>query len=105
MLEILLFLFVGVGITNIVVNASILDYPRDFVIKHSPFFGKLLSCMLCTGFWVGIILWIFNPSSFSDFGMLASLSAGASISLSSSFYDIITDYLLFSDEVVDEAQD
>jgi hypothetical protein len=105
MLEFLLFLFVGVGITNIVVNASILDYPRDFIIERSSFFGKLVTCMLCSGFWVGMILWIFNPYIFLTYGILAPISAGATISLSSSFYDIITDYLLFSDEVVDETKD
>jgi hypothetical protein len=105
MIEFFMFLFAGIGITNIVVNASLLDFPRDFIIEHSSFFGKLVTCMLCTGFWVGILLWVFAPATFGMFGILAPLCAGATISLFSSFYDIVTDYLLFSDEVVDETQD
>lgn len=105
MIEFLMFLFAGIGITNIVVNASILDSPRDFIISHSLLFGKLVTCMLCTGFWVGILLWMFAPATFGMFGILAPICAGAMISLFSSLYDIVTDYLLFSDEVVDETQD
>lgn len=103
MLELLLFLFSGVGITNIIVNASILDYPRDFIIKHSLFFGKLVSCMLCTGFWVGLILSLFSSNIFGIFGIIAPICAGGTISLFSVIYDIITDYFLFTEEGVDEA--
>lgn len=104
MFEFLLFLLTGIGITNIVVNASILDFPRDFVIARSTFFGNLITCMLCSGFWVGIFLWLFMPGLFSGFGIIAPIASGAVISLASSFYDIVTDYLLFSDEDVDETQ-
>ena len=105
MLDFILFLFVGVGITNIVVNASILDYPRDIVISKSPLLEKLLTCMLCTGFWIGLCLWTIHPAIFAVYGKIAPLCAGAVISLASSFYDILTDYLLFSDEVIDEIKD
>lgn len=100
-----MFLLAGVGITNIVVNASILEPLRDFIISKSTFFGKLISCMLCTGFWVGIFLWIFGPSLFSGFFIIAPICAGATISVASSFYDILTDYLLFADEDFDETED
>lgn len=54
----LLFLLAGIGITNIIVNATILDNPRNFVIKNSRILGKLITCMMCTGFWVGFFLGI-----------------------------------------------
>ena len=105
MLNFILFLLIGVGITNIVVNASILEPFRDFITKKSTLFGKLISCMLCTGFWVGILLWLVDPKIFESFSMLAPICAGAVISLLSSFYDILTDYLLFIDEDFDETED
>ena len=98
MLEFLLFLFSAVGITNIVVNASILDYPRDFISKGSVWMEKLLSCMMCTGFWVGILIWLFNKDIYLGFGNNAPLCAAGTASLSSSFYDILTDYFLFESE-------
>ena len=102
MIDLLLFLFVGVGITNIVVNASILDNLRDFIALRSPFFEKLTSCMLCAGFWVGVFLSFFTPTIFGMFGVIAPICAGATISLFSALYDIVTDYLLFNEEDVDE---
>lgn len=54
----LLFLLAGIGITNLVVNATLLEKPRNFLIANSYFFGMLVSCMMCTGFWVGFILGI-----------------------------------------------
>lgn len=54
----LLFLLAGIGITNILVNATILDNPRNFIVQNSKFFGKLISCMMCTGFWIGFVLGI-----------------------------------------------
>ena len=82
----LLFILAGVGITNLVVNATILDYPRDFVTKNSEFLEKLLSCMMCSGFWVGVILSIFTPEINIVYG-------GAIISLLSYSAGGLLDYL------------
>lgn len=98
MINFFIFALAGIGITNIIVNASILDIPRDFLSDKSEFAEKLLSCMLCSGFWVGILLWSFMPGQFDFFGIIAPVCSGAIISLLSSFYDIFTDYLMFNDE-------
>lgn len=69
----LLFILAGVGITNLVVNATILDSPRDYMSNKHPLIKKLLSCMTCSGFWVGIgISFLFN---------INPIVAGATISL------------------------
>lgn len=86
MVNLLLFILVGVGITNLVVNASILDNLRDIVINQSEFFGKLITCMMCSGFWVGCILSIFYPG-------IGIIAGGAVISLLSYIVGIILDYL------------
>lgn len=81
----LLFLLAGIGITNIIVNATILERPRNFIIANSWFFGKLVTCMMCAGFWVGFFL-----------GIHASLNPiymGGAISLLSYILSEIMEYL------------
>ena len=56
-MEFLLIILVTYGITNIIVFGSIFDSLREFADTISPnFFGKLLTCMMCTPFWVGFFL-------------------------------------------------
>lgn len=84
MVTFLLFILAGIGITNLVVNATILDNLRDFVIQRSNFFGKLLTCMMCSGFWVGLLL-----------GPVFSINmivAGATISLLSFVFSYFIEY-------------
>jgi hypothetical protein len=53
-----LFLFLGWGITSTVVNGSIFDRIRNYLIVKSPLLGKLFSCIRCLGFWVGTFMFI-----------------------------------------------
>jgi len=56
-MEFLLIVLVTYGITNIIVFGSIFDGLREFADTISPnFLGKLLTCMMCTPFWVGFFL-------------------------------------------------
>jgi hypothetical protein len=86
LVNLLLFILVGVGITNLVVSASILDNLRDFVINKSDFFGKLVTCMMCSGFWIGCFISIFEPS-------IGLIAGGAIISLTSYLTGTILDLL------------
>lgn len=81
----LLFLLAGIGITNIIVNATLLDNPRDFIVKHSRFFGKLITCMMCAGFWVGFVLGICSG--------LNPIYMGGAISLLSYVLNEVMEYL------------
>ena len=57
-MEILIMLFLGWSLTNILVNGSILDKIRDYsLVKIRPL-GKLLSCVMCSGFWVGLFIYL-----------------------------------------------
>lgn len=85
-ISLLLFILVGVGITNIVVNASILSWIRDWLMKHSNFLNGLLSCMLCSGFWIGCFLSFFYPN-------ISIVAGGAIISLLSYTFGIIIAYI------------
>jgi hypothetical protein len=50
------FILSSVGLTFIIVLSYLFKKLRDGVIKKSPFFGKLISCTMCTGFHVGILI-------------------------------------------------
>ncbi len=63
-MNLLLFILVAYGITNIMVYSSIFYNMRLVIINNSKFFGDLIQCMMCTSFWVGVILsaFVFSPS-------------------------------------------
>lgn len=56
MTTLLIFSFLGWSITNLLVNGSILDPVRVYIQVMYPSLAKLLTCMQCSGFWVGILL-------------------------------------------------
>ena len=43
-----------VGITIVVTTSKLIKPIREAVSKKSLFLGKLLSCALCTGVWIGL---------------------------------------------------
>ncbi len=51
-----LWAFIGYGITSIIVWGAIFEKPRNWIINHSNFFGQLITCVLCTGTWVGFFM-------------------------------------------------
>lgn len=71
-MELLLIILVGYSISNIIVFGSIFEGLRNTAEVYSPeFFGKLLGCMMCTPWWVGLFLsmgsHITNYTQFSPF--------------------------------------
>lgn len=85
MFNILLIILAGVGITNLIVNASILDIPRNFLSEKSNFMNGLINCMMCSGFWVGLILGLLTGTNF--------IFIGSIISLLSYFFGKLIDYI------------
>ena len=57
MTYILLFLL-GWGITSTIVNGSIFNGIRNYLLIKSTLLGKLFSCIRCLGFWVGFAIYI-----------------------------------------------
>lgn len=43
------------GFTFIVVYGNIFKQVRSAIQNHSEFFGELINCPLCFGFWVGLL--------------------------------------------------
>lgn len=79
-LELVVFVLVGIGLTNLIVNSNILEKPRNWLVRKIPFVGKLVSCMMCSGFWVGVGLAYYS-------GGVPLLYGGALISLLSYLWD------------------
>jgi hypothetical protein len=52
--EIILFLLWTTGATFIVVSSTILEPVRQFIFSKIPLSEKLLTCHMCTGFWIGV---------------------------------------------------
>lgn len=52
------------GMSNIIVFSTFFKPMRDWTTKKIPFIGKLVSCILCTGFWAGVFfgLTIWSPA-------------------------------------------
>ena len=59
-MDYLIYILVGWGITDILVNGSILQGIRNYFLVQLPFLGKLFTCVQCSGFWVGILLGILS---------------------------------------------
>jgi len=87
-METLIWILSAYGMSQILVYGSIFDTPRNWITKHSKFFGDLLGCMMCTSTWVGFFfsLAFYSPTitmtsiAYSNVffdGMLASGSVWA----------------------------
>lgn len=53
---IILWAFMGYGMTTILVYGSIFETARQWIKSKSKFFGELIGCMMCTSTWVGFFL-------------------------------------------------
>lgn len=52
----ILWILIAYGMTSILVWGSIFEGLRSWIIKHSNFFGTLISCTLCTSTWIGFFM-------------------------------------------------
>lgn len=56
MKELILWAFMGYGMSTIIVYGSIFENQRIWIKSKSNFFGDLIGCMLCTSTWVGFFM-------------------------------------------------
>jgi hypothetical protein len=90
-MNLLIFILVAYGLTQILCYGKIFDKVRP----KTGFFGELLSCSMCTGYWVGLTLWVLQPLTnlyhFDSLPMtgflLACLSSGTSYILDKTVSD------------------
>ena len=91
MTELIYFILTSAGLTQILVYGKIFDKIRP----TEGWFGELLSCPMCTGFWSGLFLWgtnsytgLFNYDFSLFTGLyLGCLSSGTSYVISMLFDD------------------
>ena len=74
-MSLLYFILSAYGLTQILVYGKIFNKIRP----TDGWFGELLSCPMCTGFWVGVFLWAVNNSTtlFSfDYSLITGVLLG-----------------------------
>tara|TARA_Y100000114_G_C11741324_1_gene319090 strand:+ start:1375 stop:1689 length:315 start_codon:yes stop_codon:yes gene_type:complete len=59
-MELLYFILASWGMTQILVYGSIFEKHRYWIAERSDWFGTLIHCPMCTGFWVGVFLFGIN---------------------------------------------
>jgi hypothetical protein len=100
-MDLLIYILVGWGITDILVNGSILNGVRSFCLIRIPILGKLFSCVQCSGFWVGILLGVLSvlevlESPLWDFSPVARVFAsgflisGCSVLINSTIFSLLS---------------
>ena len=79
MTECIIWILCVYGITNILVVSMLFKPLREFALAKTPFIGKILTCVMCAGFWVGGFLsMLWNPTQFiTQLPGLSSLLGGA----------------------------
>ena len=88
-MSLILFSFACVGLTQILVYGKILDPVRPSV----GWLSTLLSCPMCTGFWVGVFLWAI--SGFTELFIFdRSLVTGFVLGCYSSFVSYVGNMLV-----------
>ena len=63
-MNLLIFILIAYGMSNIVVHGKVFNTPRTWLSDRSKFLDGLLHCMMCFGAWSGFILSIifFSPT-------------------------------------------
>jgi hypothetical protein len=72
MIDLIVFILVCYGVSNIIVNGKICKPIRE-ALKGFSWVYSLITCIMCTGFWVGLVVSIFSGRPLS----WAFLSSGA----------------------------
>lgn len=63
--KLLIWFLTSYGLTNIIVYSTLFRPIREFFMKRINFIYELMSCVMCTGFWSGVLLssLLFSPSN------------------------------------------
>ena len=64
-METFIWILAAYGMSQIIVFGAIFQKFRDWLVRHSEFFGDLVQCMMCTSTWVGFFfsLTFFSPTA------------------------------------------
>ena len=76
--NLLIFILSAWGLTHLIVSGKIFDRIRNWVIIKSVFFGNLISCYQCTGFWSGVLISLYWTQDPFHILLMSFISSGAS---------------------------
>lgn len=93
--SLLRFLIICASIAVCFARWSILEKPKEFVIRIIPsrypyverFVGELLYCAQCIGFWIGILLSIYLEPTWINMAGLDHIVSGAVSSFTATLFD------------------
>lgn len=96
-MDLLIWTLTSYGMAFIILWGSILDKPRNWLKKRSTFFDDLLSCIVCTGTWVGfflsIMLWSPAAHYFNSYWIINVLADGCLSAATCYILNLLTDRL------------
>ena len=99
-MDLLLFLFAGYGITTIIVYGDIFESFRNYLNNgqesvRKNFWGMLINCPMCVGFWIGVLLSLFfiTPSHYLEGCLTQSVNQESIYHWLYFSYNIISDLL------------
>ena len=93
-MDLLYFILASWGMTQILVYGTIFENQRDWIMEKSDWLGTLIHCPMCTGFWVGVFLWLVNGTTtlFNyDYSLMTALCLGCLSSGASYVFSVIVD--------------
>jgi hypothetical protein len=56
LIDFIIFILSTIGLTFIITQFYIFKNIREYISKHSKFYGKLFQCTACMGFWCGCLI-------------------------------------------------
>ncbi len=96
-MDLLIWILTCYGMSFIILWGSIFDAPRNWIKMRSTFFGDLLSCIVCTGTWVGffmsIALWSPTTQYFNSYWIINLLADGCLSAATCYIVNLLTEKL------------
>ena len=88
LVDFLMFICTCVGTTSILVSSVVFEPLRDFVSNKSDKLGYLLSCSMCSGFWVGLVVAHIMDFPLYEGAVASSLFSWIVVNVVSAFYSV-----------------
>jgi len=88
LVDFLMFVCTCVGTTSILVTSVVFEPIRNFVSERSDKLGYLLSCSMCSGFWVGLIVAYILDFPLYEGAVASSLFSWIVVNVVSAFYSV-----------------
>lgn len=82
----IIYLLAIFGIVQFIKESDVMSWPRTMLLRVHPIFFKLLTCYYCLGFWVGLLVYLAQFSSYRVVDHIIWGFGGAAISITLSSF-------------------